>query len=256
MGSIPRIRVGDPGVMVDIPRMRVEVPGVMVGIPQETQRLRGRIRLRGPGGSQGPVPKWFWQSQLQVTTGGPRRVLEGPQARVAKETWGGPSEVTLGSQGSDFGGSQAVQVKGSRGSGLGSQRGPSGSQGSGWSPGGSVRHRGCHRVGGRALTSSWSSICCLSFSMIWLCWLISSSWGAQAGPQCSPQGLQGGWGGIEDPGGSWELPGGPVFSLLGSLLDSQLGSQLGSPLISPLVPHWFPVGFPIAFPTVLPALGC
>lgn len=27
----------------------------------------------------------------------------------------------------------------------------------------------------RAVTSSWSSICCFSFSMSWLCWLISSS---------------------------------------------------------------------------------
>lgn len=26
-----------------------------------------------------------------------------------------------------------------------------------------------------AVTSSWSSICCFSFSMSWLCWLISSS---------------------------------------------------------------------------------
>ena len=25
------------------------------------------------------------------------------------------------------------------------------------------------------VTSSWSNICCLSFSMSWLCWLISSS---------------------------------------------------------------------------------
>lgn len=29
---------------------------------------------------------------------------------------------------------------------------------------------------GKLLTSSWSSICSFSFSISWLCWLISSSW--------------------------------------------------------------------------------
>lgn len=29
---------------------------------------------------------------------------------------------------------------------------------------------------GKLLTSSWSSICSFSFSINWLCWLISSSW--------------------------------------------------------------------------------
>lgn len=41
------------------------------------------------------------------------------------------------------------------------------------------------------ITSSWSSICCLSFSMSWLCWLISSSCWETKGMEgsCSFQGL-------------------------------------------------------------------
>lgn len=128
---------------------------------------------------------------------------------VPKETWGGPSEVTLGSQGSDFGGSQALRVKGSRGSGLGSQRGPSGSQGVWVGSRGVSQTEGVSQGGGQGphLLLVQHLLLELLHDLALLVDLVIL--GGTGGSTRVTRGAAG-WGeGAGGPGGSWELPGRP-----------------------------------------------